>query len=102
MRAIVAIAVLAAAVSATDLWQREPLEALDPVNFTVTNCGDPNTDYVVVKKAELKNLMPIKGGDYLEGAYAASIISTINAMSADVVVEKQMTKSMWIKFVTLI
>lgn len=96
---VVALALVAAVVSGMELWEMEPLEALDPVNFTLTNCGDPNTDFVVVRKAEIDTPMPIKQGDYITGSVAVSIVNDMANISATVLIEKQLTKSQWIKFV---
>ena len=94
---VVALALVAAVVSGMELWEMEPLEALDPVNFTLTNCGDPNTDFVVVRKAQIDTPMPIKQGDYIMGSVAVSIVNDMANISATVLIEKQLTKSQWIK-----
>jgi len=99
MRTLAIAALVIVAVSAGTIapWEAEPLEALDPINFTVTNCGDPNTDYFVIHKAELKNPMPIHSGDTLIGSFEASLVNDIHAASGSLLIEKQMSASQWVK-----
>jgi hypothetical protein len=78
-------------------WERAPDPNLPPINFTITNCGDPNTDYVVVKKAEVTTPMPIHEGDYITGSFEVSIVNDMKSISASVTIEKQMSETQWIK-----
>jgi len=97
MRAFVLAALVLVAVSALEPWEMQPLEKLDPINFTITNCGDPNTDLVVIKSAVLNTPMPVHEGDYLSGSFDVQIVSDLQTLSASFVVEKQMTAHSWIK-----
>jgi len=78
-------------------WERAPDPNLPPINFTITNCGDPSTDYVVVKKAEVTTPMPIHEGDYITGSFEVSIVNDMKSISASVTIEKQMSETQWIK-----
>jgi len=97
MRAFVVAALVLVAVSALEAWEMPPLEKLDPINFTITSCGDPKTDYVVVKKCDVTSPMPIHEGDYITGSFDVAIVNDMSAISATVTIEKQMTEHSWIK-----
>jgi hypothetical protein len=100
MRAFVVFALLAAAVCATDpmdIWTQPPLEALDPVPFTFVNCGDPKLDVVVIKTFEIHSPMPVTSGSMVEASFDIAIVEDMHNITASLLIEKQMTKSYWIK-----
>jgi ganglioside GM2 activator len=73
----------------------EPTDGLDPVPFTITNCGTSD-DIIQIQKAEVAP-MPVTSGAYINATLVADTALEMKSIQVSLTIERQLTKSTWVK-----